>query len=336
VLTPSLKRLASNCIGKVIDLDQILIKRRGRYVLALHRILPLEIVQAEYVQPTLWTSPETFERQIQWMLKIGNVVDMERILDFEKENDKPLFSITFDDGWKDNYTYAFPLLKKYGITATIFVVTSAVDTGRLLWPEEVINKTSTALTKNKKQSIINYLKIKLENSIGFRFREDAYGLVDCYLEYLKELSLSDRERCIDSYYREIGVDSDPIIGMNLNWEEILQMDRYGIHFGSHTHTHAILQYCDRETSVRELVTSKRILEERLAKPIDMFCYPNARYKDTDAHLLEETGYRYGFRLHNLPLNKDQSMYFIPRIMINERTCLNPNYFKFRLLGIPKY
>lgn len=335
MLLLKIKNKISSMVEKVINLDSIVAKRCNRYILAYHRIIPYEIVQKEYVQDSIWTLPETFENQIKWMLEIGEIVDIERILDFEKENDKPLFSITFDDGWKDNYEYAFPILKKYGITATIFIVTSAVDTGRLPWVEEVLKKTHIALKNNKKQEIIKFIKRRLGDSMLLLFN-NIYELVDHYLEYLKELSLTKRENCIYDYYTQIGVDFEPIRDSILTWDEILEMDKHGISFGSHTHTHAILQYCDEKTILNELLISKNILEEKLKKPIYIFCYPNARYNNSDANLLEKAGYKFGFRLHNLPLNKGYSRYFIPRILVNEKKCGTPSYFKFRLLGVPKY
>jgi len=122
----------------------------------------------------------------------------------------------------------------------------------------------------------------------------------------------------------------------LSWDEIVEMNNYGIRVGSHTRTHAILKYCDDKMTLNELIISKKILEEKLKKPISMFCYPNARYKNTDGHLLEKAGYMYGFRLHNLPLKKNFSRYFIPRILVNEKICEDLSYFKFKLLGIPQY
>jgi peptidoglycan/xylan/chitin deacetylase (PgdA/CDA1 family) len=336
MLVWKIKNGISNFFDRVIKLDRIITKQSNRYILAYHRILPIEKVQNEYVQSTMWMSPQTFETQLKWMLQIGDIVNIERILDFETVSKKPLFSLTFDDGWKDNYEYAFPILKRYGITAMIFIVTSAVETGQLLWPEEVLKKTDMALKKYGDHEIKEFLKSTLGKSKQFRYHGDIYEIIDGFLEYLKELTLSERERCIYNYYNQIRVDPTPIRGALLSWDEIIEMDKYGIQFGSHTHTHAILQYCNENTTLNELIISKNILEAKLKKSIFTFCYPNARYKETDSHFLNKVGYKYAFRLHNLPLIKKSSQYFIPRMLMSEKYCKNPNYFKFRLLSIPKY
>lgn len=331
-----LKNRISDLTEKVVSLDRIIAQKCNRYILAYHRILPDEAAQGEYVQSCMWTAAKTFEEQIKWMLKRGEIVDIEKILDFSGENTRPLFSITFDDGWKDNYDHAFPILKRYGTTATVFVVTSAVKTGRLLWPDEAVKKTDSALKNGKKREILFFIKDSLALSARRLFRGNIYEIFDHYVEYLKELDLAERERQLRAYYAHIGADLEPIEGFMLNWNEISEMDAYGIRFGSHTHTHIILKNSTERAILDELTLSKTILEERLKKPVDIFSYPNARYNNNDAELLRRTGYKYGFRLHNLPLRKSHSRYFIPRVLLYEKTCSNQNCLKLKLLGVPRF
>lgn len=329
----SIKKTFSDIAARAINLDRMIEKGNRRYILAYHRILPAEVAREECVHESMWTSPEIFSDQIRWMQKVGEVVDVERILDFETENRRPLFSITFDDGWKDNYRYAFPILKKFGTNATIFLATSAIDTGHLFWPEEVLKKTFGALREGKETKIREYLKAVSGKEVSASRLNDV---LDDFVEQLKELPAVERKRMISDYYVRVGADPKPIEGFILSWDEIFEMSRYGIRFGSHTHTHAILKYCDSEEILHELTLSKQILTDKLNQEIDLFCYPNARYNETDASLLERAGYKVGFRLHNLSLNKSDSRYFIPRILVNEAICENPNYFKMKLLGVSKY
>jgi peptidoglycan/xylan/chitin deacetylase (PgdA/CDA1 family) len=82
--------------------------------------------------------------------------------------------------------------------------------------------------------------------------------------------------------------------------------------------------------------SKNIITEKIGKPVKYFCYPNARYRNDNAYLIQQAGYEYAFRIHNLCLNENQGRYFIPRYLLNERVCHNKNYLLCRLLNIPKF
>ena len=82
--------------------------------------------------------PATFEKQMRFLKQRGyNVIPLEAVADLLK-NSKRLprrpITITFDDGYKDNYTYAFPVLKKYALPATVFIITNEVGRpDRLSW-----------------------------------------------------------------------------------------------------------------------------------------------------------------------------------------------------------
>lgn len=76
-------------------------------------------------------TPESFNLQMLYLVKNGyHTVRLTELTGFIKE-DKTLPSksivITFDDGYLDNYKYAFPILKKYGFTATVFVVADYIS-----------------------------------------------------------------------------------------------------------------------------------------------------------------------------------------------------------------
>ncbi|MFZ5632823.1 MAG: polysaccharide deacetylase family protein [Bacillota bacterium] len=78
----------------------------------------------------LRVTPRAFEKQMAYLSRSGYVsISLTDLADHFEKN-KPLPSkpviITFDDGYLDNYTYAYPILKKYGMTATIFVVAGTV------------------------------------------------------------------------------------------------------------------------------------------------------------------------------------------------------------------
>ena len=70
---------------------------------------------------------DDFEQHMKWLQEYGfTCITPGQLYDFVANGadlpEKPVL-ITFDDGYKDNYTNAFPIMKKYGMKGTIFVVT---------------------------------------------------------------------------------------------------------------------------------------------------------------------------------------------------------------------
>lgn len=95
--------------------------------LLYHKIdLPTEDVRIRGA----YTAPKKFEKQISYLSKKGFsfYTASELVMHYKHHGKFPARSaaITFDDGWKDNFTNAFPVLKKYGVKATIFLVPSCI------------------------------------------------------------------------------------------------------------------------------------------------------------------------------------------------------------------
>ena len=74
-------------------------------------------------------SPESFERQLAWLAETCDVISPRAMLDAatDHDSDRPAVAITFDDGYADNHEFAFPLLRKYGLSATIFITAGLSD-----------------------------------------------------------------------------------------------------------------------------------------------------------------------------------------------------------------
>lgn len=331
------KILAATALSTVIPLEYIFKAFKNRYILAYHRVLPSKIAQQFRMQDSVWISVETFHDDIKWMKSHGDIVDLDTILDFNLTNNKPLFSITFDDGWIDNYEYAFPVLKQHNLPATIFLVTNAIETGHLFWVEDFLYKVAQ-LSDSTPDDIISDKITEFYQKAGATKPNitDSRFLAEGFAELIKPYKISDREALLHDIYHELGIDPEPLTGQILKWADIVKMSKQGIEFGSHTHTHEILQYAENEVIKRELKFSKDIIFENIGKPVKYFCYPNARYRNDNAGLIKEAGYEYAFRIHNLPLDKLQDKCFIPRYIMNEKTSQNKKYLLCKLLNIPKY
>lgn len=99
-------------------------------ILTYHQVRPITESDDERYRRFI-TSPEEFERQMQFIKEEGyRVISLSDVV-AHLANNKPLagknIAITFDDGYRSQYTYAFPILQKFAYTGTFFVYTNAID-----------------------------------------------------------------------------------------------------------------------------------------------------------------------------------------------------------------
>jgi peptidoglycan/xylan/chitin deacetylase (PgdA/CDA1 family) len=331
----SLKRCAANAISRVIDLDSLVRRSGQRYVLAYHRVIDAQKAQIDHVHDAMWISPQSFERQIIWMQKVGDIVSYDRILDMQTPSERTMFALTFDDGWRDNFDVAFPILKKYKAPAIIFAATAHISSGKLFWPEDLVTKTAHAVQAGRGRDIWNAISelTPQENQLPAA-DADLAQYVERLVEMLKKVSDNERKRRIAAYYARAKLGEEPILEELLTWDQAREMQEDGIRFGSHTHNHRIVTEMCSDELEDELIKSRDTLRAELKRDVDAFCYPNADYLGTEAPILQRCGFRYGFRLDDVSFKQYRNQYYVPRFIVYEQLVANPAFFKLRLLGMP--
>jgi peptidoglycan/xylan/chitin deacetylase (PgdA/CDA1 family) len=332
----ALKQTLAQGLGAVTNLDQKLIRRKDRYIFAYHRVITEQQAKSDGAHNAMWVSPKRLTQQIQWMRSIGEIVDYSSILNTELPNDQPWFALTFDDGWKDNYEQAFPILKKHQAPAVIFLATSAVDNGALFWPEDISTKTRHFLNNHSVTKVQRTL-IDLWPGKGFDnrvYQVDAMAMVEGWIDKLKLINEDERRQRINDFYNRLGLSNSPLPGYIMNWDQAKEMIHYDIKFGSHTHNHTILKGLPDDIIESELRCSKKIISEKLQIEVDSFCYPNARYNGKEGVILSNCGYLYGFCIKSRSLRHCTDNFYIPRFLISEKLTNVPAYFILRLLEVP--
>jgi peptidoglycan/xylan/chitin deacetylase (PgdA/CDA1 family) len=207
-----------------------------------------------------------------------------------KRNDIPdnAVVITFDDGYKDNYINAFPILKRLSIPSTIFLATDAIGSGRILWHDRVFSafrRTRAKYIENFGNSSKRYYLKTLEEKI--------YSQQDI-LKFLWSIDNDEKLFWID-YLTEILDVRDNEISSDcmLTWDDINIMHKNGITFGSHTVEHPILTMVSPERAKKEICESKIIIEEKIGIPVKFFAYPKGKkedFNDTIKGILREYEY----------------------------------------------
>lgn len=129
-----------------------------------------------------------------------------------------------------------------------------------------------------------------------RDRADAARVL---VEQFVQIPEGKRTTFLDRLAETLGVDpesfpSEEPAGQPLTWAAIRQMAQEGMEFGSHTVTHTVLTRCTAERLEWELVESRRMIEQQVCQPCELFCYPNGRAGDWDARTgaaVRKAGYR---------------------------------------------
>jgi peptidoglycan/xylan/chitin deacetylase (PgdA/CDA1 family) len=230
-----------------------------------------------------------FERQMRFLARHYRVVSLSEAARRLSEGGPPVpvVALTFDDGYQDNYQNAFPILERYGLPATIFLTTGAIDGRELLWFEKVA--LALKLTSQK--------HIDLEIDIPRRFRLGteaerlrAQGQIHAILR-----NLPDTERCrwVGEILTLLG-GCDPRSEKMLTWDQIRFMNQRRIDFGGHTVTHPFVSRLLPTQATWEASECKKRIETELQTPVEHFAYPHGREVDFAAwnkQVLQEAGYR---------------------------------------------
>jgi peptidoglycan/xylan/chitin deacetylase (PgdA/CDA1 family) len=240
-------------------------------------------------------SQKVFESQVKFLKNNYNLISLKQYSDFlngvSDSIPKNSMILTFDDGYKDNYEAAYPVLKKYSAPATIFLATDFVDKNAWLWANKLEH-----ILKNSK---ISKFDISLRGN-NFHFKLDTFE--DWHQTQLKIYHFNrinpekQKNEFLDNLAKLLKVkvpQETTSYFASLSWDQIREMNKNGIDFGSHTQSHCILSRIDKSDINNEVVKSKEIIESKIDKPVVSFCYPNGQLEDINndiVSLLKKSGY----------------------------------------------
>jgi len=247
----------------------------------------------------------------------------------DSDDSRPRCLLTFDDGWRDNYTTALPWLKKFAIPATIFMTTGAAGSQGGFWVEQIARSWKDPEKRRQ---------IQLRFPQAAPARQQAPGLEEV-VEHCKRMSAGARENFLHDHVLsgESSGGSYPADQM-LSWDEVVEMNRHGIDFGSHTVSHPLLSYEDGATVERELSASKQALQEKLGKEVVALAYPNGDWNERVRQKVKHAGYRLAFTTERRWYSEKDDPLSIPRIMLHEGSVagldgkFSPAVLSLRLFG----
>lgn len=234
------------------------------------------------------TSTRLFEQQMRFISRYYKVVSLSELQRHLASGSPELvLAITFDDGYRDNYENAFPILNCYGLPATIFLATEGIDCCEPLWFERMID----AFQRTRRE----WFDLELGTPRRFALRTPAERLDanNCTFALLRRLANAERRQWFTRIIEYLDVPSDGRRGKMLTWDQVRKMNAKGIDFGGHTVTHPFVSRLTREELCWEVSECKRRVEAELQAPVRHFAYPNGREEDFaewNKDVLREAGY----------------------------------------------
>ncbi len=254
-------------------------------ILMYHRILPKQDNRAQLEEPGMMVTPETFTMHMQLLKQQFTIISLSQWIK-QKNNGEKLparcIAITFDDGWADNYEFAFPVLKKLAIPATIFLVSDMIGTTQQFWPERLAQLLASIATNRPDKWQLPALQwiTGVKTSYTFSHRLPDQEQLSEIIAQIKKLTDEDVHTRINEIEEilQIKIETPPDL---LNWQQMSEMCESGfIEAGSHTCHHIRLNNTQPENiQLAEIIQSKKQIEQHLAQPVTAFCYPNGNFSD---------------------------------------------------------
>lgn len=213
-----------------------------------------------------------FDELCSWLKNWLNILPLDEAVVRLKAGTLPsrAASITFDDGYSDNFHVALPILKRHGLVATFFIATGFLDGGRM-WNDTVIE--AIRLTPLK--------RLEFDQIPGMTFGVTPVGTTDekrrtinTLVASLKYLPIEERILRTEQIANVAQVEVPTNLMMTSS--EVKLMRQAGMLIGAHTVSHPILATLGSAAAYSEIANSKSSLENLLGESVGLFAYPNGK------------------------------------------------------------
>ena len=279
-----------------------------------------------------------FKKQISFFKKNYNFIDpnyLELYKNKKKKIPKKSILLTFDDGYKDHFKYVFPILKKNGIKAIFFPITSTINTNTIA-QANVIQLLLGLVSIDKIYEEINYLvnvlsfKLKIKTNIKTLILKikkiknktfDKDQVIICKKLLQTYLPLKLRNKILNILYKKyINIKKkklNKMLYMSVRQLKILKKNRMVI--GSHTHTHQRFSHLNIIQKKYEIKKSLNFLISN--KLVDFkkyyFCYPYGDYDMISDKLLKKHNFIFAFNTTPTIVNLTKNSFNLPRYDTND-------------------
>ncbi|MFT5756249.1 MAG: peptidoglycan/xylan/chitin deacetylase (PgdA/CDA1 family) [Alteromonadaceae bacterium] len=285
----------SRKVGDLLGIYQLKWNKRpnGIYCFNYHRIGDKSKTSFD---PNVFSCDSSlFEEHIKFFKYYFVILDTEQLIeliDSGKPIDDKYAVITFDDGYIDNYTLAYPILKKLSCPAIMYIATDFISQQILPWWDEV----AWLVKNNDPKDFIglpwglpkNMERLKLDKQIQLILR----AIKDNKNTQINEKLQILRSKANKNIASELGHEK-----LFMDWDMIKEMSRNVVDIGSQTCSHRILSHLTNNEQEHEIIHSKALLEEKTNEKVISLAYPvggHEAYNETTIGITKSSGYKFAF------------------------------------------
>lgn len=227
-----------------------------------------------------------FEQHLQYFKQHFDVVPMQRMFEMYRDNYTPkrkTVAITFDDGYENNYTKAFPLLKKYNFPSTMFIISQCIENdGMVTWYDHLDIIKARLNPAAVDTSVVNRDRVNTIGQLQWLIKTLTKQERDIlYTEFDKQVKLED---VIGKYPKE-------------NWklmnkQQIVELSKTGlVEIAAHSHNHPNLGEIPPADAKNEVTVCKSVLENAIQQSVNSLAFPDGSYNNTVKELCTHAGYK---------------------------------------------
>jgi peptidoglycan/xylan/chitin deacetylase (PgdA/CDA1 family) len=299
-------------------------------ILLYHRIVDDAPDLLDYSPSGMTLRRSAFEQQMRYLRAHYDVIPLSELvaqLSGSGAVGNARCAVTFDDGWRDNYTHAFPILRSLGIPATIFVATNYINGGTWFWEERLKYVIAHVVQRARDGVLTAARRDELRQALIGMFGRDPLPMrlavlrsfLTRQVNALRQHPEQDRERVMAGL--ETLLQWPELIETRrfLSWAEIHEMEQYGVEFAAHTISHVNLERTEADDARREISGSWSAIESRLARAAPLFAYPFGKHSNATRQIVVDAGLSGAVTTENGFISSTSDRWRLNRIDIHE-TC----------------
>ncbi len=196
------------------------------------------------------TDPDSFRKVINHLRILGyRFVSLEQLKNsISKSRLERVAVVTFDDGFKDLYQNAYPILKRLNVPFTLFLITSTVESERLLWLHKLYIAIDRLSPANRLAILNKYVNLPDDD-------DDLYNMVGKIVSS-NDINVIEKRALASNIANEVDLSEkeERLIAekLYLTKAELREMQRHGLSIEVHGHEHLPLASLDRTETEKEV------------------------------------------------------------------------------------